>query len=181
MHRRSDELGIVAIFDTLVFLIVAILLSVSLLIASTLVARESTATAEEQLLGYADHTLRAYVQSTLPNATYRDADGEQVVRPPGTTAAGFLIAEDLAVRDEGAPAGNFAELEGNLSAQLRSLIRGDLDYLLEARYGAQTVHLPIGKDQSDLPRRTYAATQQLSMVFGKPGEVTVVLWVWPRA
>jgi len=89
-----------------VFLIVAIMLSVGLLLASSLVAREAVTSAEEQVLRYAELTLRAFLQSTLPNVSYMDVDGQEVVRPPGTTAAGFLIAEDLALRDEGAPAAN---------------------------------------------------------------------------
>lgn len=168
-----------AVFDALVFLVVAVILAVGLLAASSLVARESATTAEENLLRYADHTLRAFLQSTLPRVNYTDVDGEQVVRPPGTTAVGFLIAEDLALRDEGAPAANLEELESAFSAQLDSLVRGGLEYLLEAKYGSQTLYLPLHKDRADLPTRTYAATQEYAMVFGKPGHVTVVLWLWP--
>lgn len=171
--------GLVAVFDALVFLIVAIILSVGLLIASSLVAREAATTAEEDLLRYADHTLRAFLQSTLPQVTYTDVDGTQVVRPPGTTAAGFLIAEDLALRDEGAAAANVEDLESALDRQLGSLVRGGLDYLLEATYGQHTIYLPLLKDRADLPPRTYAATQEFSMIYGKPGQVTVVLWLWP--
>ena len=181
MRLRTDRRGLVALFDALVFLIVAIILSVGLLLASSLVAREAATSAEEQVLRYAELTLRAFLQSTLPNVSYMDVDGQEVVRPPGTTAAGFLIAEDLALRDEGTPPANVESLEGALSEQLGSLVRGDLDYLLEARYGGQTLYLPLDKDRDDLPRRTYAATQEFSMIYGKPGEVTVVLWLWPAA
>ena len=130
MRLRTDRRGLVALFDALVFLIVAIILSVGLLLASSLVAREAATSGEEQVLRYAELTLRAFLQSTLPNVSYMDVDGQEVVRPPGTTAAGFLIAEDLALRDEGTPPANVESLEGALSEQLGSLVRGDLDYLL---------------------------------------------------
>ena len=180
MPLRRDERGLVAVFDALVFLIVGIILSVALLLASSLVARETVTSTEDQVLRYAEHTLPTFLQSTLPNVTYTDLDGGRVDRPPGSTAAGILIAEDLALRDEGASGANVASLESALTRQLRSLVRGDLDFLLEAKYGLQTIYLPLNTDRGDLPRRTYAATQEFAMIYGKPGEVTVVLWLWPR-
>ena len=112
--RVRSESGIVAVFDAIMFLIIVLVLVGGLVAASLLIAKQAPAARDEALLAYADDTLRAFLDSTVVEASYQDPNGDWMRHPPINPAIGFLVAEDLAQRDEGLAPTNMASMEAEM-------------------------------------------------------------------
>lgn len=175
---RSRE-GQSSVFDATIFLAILLVASALVINISTYMLQAEDAQSFENLQTYTTRLANAVLESTVPNASYSNVEGESIVRRD--ISVQDMIVEELLMTDNGIPEGNFWG-NGNYNERIREVLNSLVDedlYSYELLSSFRGMEMVIG-DSNGIEREgseTCAHTSMISLASGSE-QITITLFVW---
>ncbi len=179
-----DEKAQASLFDAVMFFILMLIASTLIFIFSTQAFQTQEVIGREDVMRYTEETMEAMLQSTINDTWYYDINDEKIGKPPGSTNINDLLAEELALLDDGVPKANFENgYEKDIKQTLDNLVGTGYDYTLQASYtnesSANTYEIIIFSEKDVSGRDVITSQWSSSMIdSGKPGEIMIKLSIW---
>ncbi len=179
-----DEKAQASLFDAVMFFVLMLIASTLIFIFSTQAFQTQEVIGREDVMRYTEETMEAILQSTINDTWYYDINDDKIEKPPGSTNINDLLAEELALLDDGVPKTNFEDgYEKDIKQTLDKLVGTGYDYTLQASYtnesSAKTYEIIIFSEE-DVSGRDVITSQWSSPMIEseKTGEIIIKLSIW---
>ena len=182
--KKLNKKAQASIFDAVMFFIVMLIASTLIFVFSNQAFQTQEVVYREDMMGYAEETGVAIMQSTIYETWYDDINGNRIEKPPGSTNINDLLLEELALLDDGVPQKNFEEgYEKDIKTAVDKLIRSGYGYAMQAAYtniSSGITHEIFISSGESVPETDITTSQwsQPMVSTGKSGNAIIKLSVW---
>lgn len=181
---RTDRKGQSSVFDATVFLAIMLIASSLLIGLSESVFKVNDVSSFEDMSAFTRRLAYAALGSTVPNASYSGADGEEIIQRD--ISVQDMIIEELVLLRGGVPAENFEGPErfNDRIEQIFSSLTNESPYFYALHGNYHEVEILIsnsnltkGQEVQRAEKATY-----LSEIFvpGDDEHISIILQVWRR-
>ncbi|MFQ5883695.1 MAG: hypothetical protein ACE5IO_01180 [Thermoplasmata archaeon] len=181
---RRDRKGQSSVFDATVFLAIMLIASSLLIGLSESVFKVNDVSSFEDMSAFTGRLAYAALGSTVPNASYSDADGEEIIQRD--ISVQDMIIEELLLLQGGLPAENFggAGRYNDRIEHVFSSLANESPYFYALHGNYHEVEIIIGNSNltkvQELRRVEKATYVSEIFVPGDDEPISIILQVWRR-
>jgi hypothetical protein len=174
-------MGQSAVFDATIFLAIILVASSLLITLSNSAFQVDDVQSFENMFSYTKRLTLAALASTVPNASYIDINGKEMVRKD--ISVQDMMIEELLLLRSGVPSQNFEGLErynGRIESVLSSLV-SESPYVYEFRGSLEEVDICITNHDSSKGKNVEISAYSLEiLVPGEDETLTITLQIWRK-